>query len=67
MKITQLVREFSYASLSLPDPGSHLSLERVKNIYSRSYPELATASIDGPETRNGKMIFTFKRSVGTKG
>lgn len=67
MKVQQLIRSFSYSGISLPDPGSHLSVEQVKDVYAATYPELTSASVEGPETVDGKLLYTFKRSVGTKG
>lgn len=67
MNIQQLVRSFSYSGITLPDPGPNLSVEQVKDVYAASYPELTSASIEGPEAVGGKMLYTFKRSVGTKG
>ncbi len=30
------------------------------------YPEITTATIEGPEERAGKLHYTFRRAVGTK-
>jgi PRTRC genetic system protein C len=63
----QLVREFSYNGVALPDPGVGLSLEAVRDVYSATFPEIVSASIEGPETRDGKLVYTFRKGVGTKG
>lgn len=67
MKVTALTRVFAYAGVTLPDPAPSLSVDQVRDIYSATYPELATASVEGPETRDGKMVYTFRRSAGMKG
>lgn len=67
LNVTALVRTFTYAGVELPDPGSAFSPEQVKGFYSPVYPELNNSQIVGPETRGNKLIFTFKRSVETKG
>lgn len=67
MKIENLVREFQYNGLSLPDPGAQHSPEQVRDIYSAAYPEITTAVIEGPERKGDKLVYTFKRAVGTKG
>lgn len=67
VQVTTLVREFSYNGVALPDPGASLTLEQVRDVYSATFPEIVTASIEGPETKGGKLIYTFRRAVGTKG
>lgn len=67
MKIEQLAREFHYNGLSLPDPGAHHTPEQVRDMYSAAYPEITTAAIEGPEKKGDKLVYTFKRAVGTKG
>jgi PRTRC genetic system protein C len=62
-----LTRSFSYSGMALPDPGKLLSLEEVRDVYSAAYPELVSASIEGPEKRGDNLIYTFKKGVGTKG
>jgi hypothetical protein len=41
--------------------------EQVKDVYSATYPEITSASIEGPEHKGGKLVYTFRRAVGTKG
>lgn len=60
-------RIFSYVGLTLPDPNINLPPEDVKAIYAGQYPELATAAIDGPEAIGDKLLYTFRRAVGSKG
>jgi len=67
IKIETLTRTFSYGCLTLPDPGSSLSLEEVRDVYSAAYPELNSASIEGPEKKGASLVYTFKKGVGTKG
>lgn len=67
MQITALVREFVYKGTVLPDPNPAASVAEVQNILSASHPALATAAVDGPEDKDGKQVFTFVTSVGTKG
>lgn len=67
MKVTQLTRAFAYAGVTLPDPAPAMNVDQVRDIYAATFPELTTASVEGPETRDGKMLFTFRRAVGTKG
>lgn len=67
MKVTALIRTFSYAGVTLPDPAPKLSVDQVRDVYSAIYSELATASVEGPETLDGKMQYTFRRAAGVKG
>lgn len=64
---TPMIREFHYNATVLPDPGSSLSVEEVRDIYSATMPEIVSASIEGPVTKGNKLIFSIKKSAGTKG
>jgi PRTRC genetic system protein C len=65
--VQKLQRSFAYNGIALPDPGSELSPEQVRDVYSATYPEITTASIEGPEQKGDRLIYTFRRAVGTKG
>lgn len=67
MQIEPMCREFSYCSLQLADPDGRLTPEQVRDFYSSSYPEITTASIEGPEAVDGVLKFRFVRALGTKG
>jgi PRTRC genetic system protein C len=67
IQTTALVREFTYNGVKLPDPNPSMSLEEVRAVYTNQYPDLATASITGPETNDGKLRYSFVRAIGTKG
>lgn len=67
MEIAALTREFRYNGVALLDPGTQHSLEQVREFYAALYPEITSASIEGPESVGAKMIYTFRRAVGTKG
>lgn len=60
-------RRFLYNALVLEDPLPEESVETVRAFYARTYPELATAIIEGPTLEGGDRLYTFKRAVGTKG
>jgi len=65
--VQKLLRSFAYNGISLPDPGAELSPEQVRDVYSATYPEITTASIEGPEQKGDRLVYTFRRAVGTKG
>ncbi len=67
MKVQTLTRVFKYNGLTLPDPSSNMTPEEVRDLYSATYAELATASIDAPETKGNQLIYSFRKAVGTKG
>ena len=67
MQIQKTEREFRFSGLVLPDPAPSLDVERVRAVYVSSYPELTTAAVSGPEAAGGKLVYTFSKSVGTKG
>jgi PRTRC genetic system protein C len=67
MQASPLKRSFSFLGLRLPDPDNQLSPEEVKAVFATQYPELATASITGPEVVGDKLVYTFSRAIGTKG
>lgn len=67
LETKELVRIFKYNSVDLQDPGSQYSAEAVRDFYAATYPEIVSAGIDGPEEKDGKMVYTFRRAVGTKG
>lgn len=67
IKVMEMVRSFSYNGVSLPDPGKNLTPEQVRDVFSATYPELTTAAIEGPEMKGAKLVFSFRKAVGTKG
>lgn len=67
MEILKAVREFRYNSVVLPDPDPNLTIEQVRDTFAALYPEIVNADVEGPETAGAKMIYTFRRAVGTKG
>lgn len=67
MDIQNLTREFRYNGVALADPGALLSLEQVRDFYASVYPEIISADIEGPQQVGAKVIYTFRRAVGTKG
>ena len=62
-----LSRHFEFNGVRLPDVDPKLSPEEVRNLYAHQYPEIATASITGPEAVGDKLVYRFSRAIGTKG
>jgi PRTRC genetic system protein C len=67
MEIHPLSRVFEFNGVRLPDPDPKLSVEDVRALYAHQYPDIATASITGPEAVGDKLVYRFTRAIGTKG
>jgi PRTRC genetic system protein C len=67
IRVERLEREFILDGRVLPDPGSNLSVEQVREMYIPSHPEITTAQVVGPETVDGTLRYTFTRAIGDKG
>ena len=67
MTIETMDREFRCDKLRLPDPNRALSVEEVRTAFSATYPEIATASVTGPEAVGNKLVYYFTKAIGTKG
>jgi PRTRC genetic system protein C len=60
-----LSRTFEFNGVRLPDPK--LSVEDVRTLYVHQFPDIATASITGPEAVGDKLRYQFTRAIGSKG
>lgn len=67
LKVSPLVREFYYNGSRIPDPNPSLSLDQVRDFLTPIYPEIATASVTGPEDAGTATRYTFARAIGSKG
>ena len=67
LKAEALACEFQYNGIRIPDPGPELSVEQVRDLLTPQFPEIATASVSGPEATGSVMRYTFSRAIGTKG
>jgi PRTRC genetic system protein C len=67
LKAEVLLREFHYNGVRIPDPGPELTVEQVRNLLTPNYPEIATASVSGPEDTGSVLRYTFSRAIGSKG
>jgi len=63
----RLERLFVFNGVKLPDPSPDFSVEQVRDMYVNTYPELATAAVEGPTPINGVMQYKFGRAIGAKG
>ena len=67
IKVEKLVRTFEFNGVTLPDPNPDFSVEEVRDAYVGTYPDLATAAVEGPKTTSTAQEYTFRRAVGAKG
>jgi PRTRC genetic system protein C len=67
VKIEKLERVFLFNGSKLPDVNPDFSVEQVRDMYVNTYPELATAAVEGPTPVNHTMQYVFTRAVGAKG
>jgi PRTRC genetic system protein C len=67
LKAEALLREFHYNGIRIPDPGPELTVEQIRDLLTPQYPEIATASVTGPEATGSVLRYTFNRAIGTKG
>jgi PRTRC genetic system protein C len=67
MQTGVVTREFSFNGLKLPDPDPKLNPEQVRSMLATLYPDIATASITGPEAVGDKLRYNFVRAIGAKG
>lgn len=71
LQVTNLKREFRFkkdnTDVTLPDPNPEFTTNEVLQFYSGQYPELTTATMDGPKVDGEKAVYSVKTTVGTKG
>jgi PRTRC genetic system protein C len=67
MESRVLSRFFEFQGLRLPDINPQLSPEEIRELYAHQYPDIATASITGPEAVGDKLRYQFTRAIGSKG
>jgi PRTRC genetic system protein C len=67
LQASALPREFVYNGSRIPDPDPKMEIEQVRELLTPSYPEIATATMTGPEDTGTSLRYTFSRAIGSKG
>ena len=67
MKAVAMKRQFSFAGLKLPDPDPRMSVEEVRGVLALQYPEIATATVTGPEAIGETLKYTSNARSGRRG
>jgi PRTRC genetic system protein C len=65
LKVSAMSREFLFQGSRIPDPKMHVG--QVSELLTPSYPEIATATMTGPEDTGSALRYTFSRAIGSKG
>lgn len=65
--VTTLPRIFMHGQLELEDIHPSMTPEETRNHYAGIYNELTQAVIEGPDYTQDAEVYTFRKSVGTKG
>jgi len=63
MESHPLSRYFEVHGVKLPDPSPSLSVEEIRSFYSSQYPEIATATVTGPEQVGDKVVYRFSTAI----
>ena len=53
--------------ITLTDPNPTFRPKEVLYFYSATYSTLTTATIEGPEVENDRVVYRFVSTIGTKG
>jgi PRTRC genetic system protein C len=67
LKTSSLAREFMFNGSRIPDPAPQMSVDQVRELLTPSYPEIATATLTGPEDTGTSLRYSFSRAIGSKG
>jgi PRTRC genetic system protein C len=67
LKAEVLLREFNYNGVRIPDPAPQMTVDQVRDLLTPTYPEIATATLTGPEDTGAALRYTFSRAIGSKG
>jgi len=67
LKTSSLPREFVFNGSRIPDPDPQMSVDQVRDLLTSSYPEIASATMTGPEDAGTNLRYSFSRAIGSKG
>jgi PRTRC genetic system protein C len=68
IQVQRMTRVFYYGGMKLADINPAYSPVQIREHYTTAHPDLATASIEGPQAcADGTQKYTFQRAVGAKG
>ena len=65
--VQPILRKFKLGMQLLDDPCPGADVETAIRVLSVAHPSITTATMNEPEIENGQQVYTFARSIGTKG
>jgi PRTRC genetic system protein C len=65
--VKPILRKFKVGMQLLDDPTPGSDVETAIRILSIAHPEITTATMSEPEIENGHQVYSFEKSIGTKG
>lgn len=67
LTVTPILRKFKIGMQLLDDPCPGQSVDTAIRILSVAHPEINNATMGQPEIENGNQVYSFAKSIGTKG
>jgi PRTRC genetic system protein C len=72
LHVQTLSRKFVFSNndeqIELPEVNPSLSPQQVMDFYTNTYPELTTATVEGPNIDGaGVAVYKFTSQIGIKG
>jgi PRTRC genetic system protein C len=67
LKTSSLPRGFVFNGSRVPDPDPQMSVDQVRDLLTPSHPEIATATMTGPEDTGTSLRYSCSRAIGSKG
>jgi PRTRC genetic system protein C len=65
--VQPITRKFRIGMQLIDDPCPGQSVETAVRLLAVAHPEVTTAAMSQPEIENGHEVFSFEKSIGTKG
>lgn len=66
-RVFMITKKNKKDNITLPDPHPDMSVQEVLNHYKGTYPEISTATVDGPKLEENKAVYSIKTVIGTHG
>jgi PRTRC genetic system protein C len=67
LTVAPILRKFQLGMQLLDDPCPNANIETSIQVLSVAHPEIKNAGMSGPEIRDGAQVYSFSKSIGTKG
>ena len=67
LQVTHLKRTFEWNGKTFKDPNPAILPSEVLKILAQTHTEMSTATITGPEVKEGKAVYVISSKPGTLG